>query len=117
MRFNCATTATVTMVANSFAKATWAKLVALVWRLWFSPIAEPWDESLLARPFSPAVRKMMARARLDNMRERGVMICWSYSRDRMVERRELKHESDELKSARLRKAQRDRAGRGMWLVA
>jgi hypothetical protein len=94
----------------------WTKLVALLRRVWLGLIYsnEPWDDGVVDVK-TPAVRKMIARARLDDRRERGAMVCWSYSRDRVVERRELKVESDELKAARIKKAHRDRTG--MWLVA
>jgi hypothetical protein len=83
------------------------------WRLiyWFSGIGEPWkpsDDNTIDVN-RPAVRTMIARARLEERRGRASIVCWTYSRDRVVERRELRCESAEQKQRRLMQARFDRA--------
>lgn len=67
---------------------------------------DPWDRELDLQ--SPALRLMIARAIRAERQERGSMICWSYSRDRVVERRELLCESEFQKGDRLHRARIDR---------
>jgi hypothetical protein len=57
---------------------------------------------------SPTVRRLIARALRNERRERASHIAWTYSRDRIVERRELALESAEQKAARLARAYKDR---------
>jgi hypothetical protein len=67
-----------------------------------------WDREYALDLKSPALRRMLARAIRAERQERGSMICWSYSRDRVVERRELRCETDEQKRRRLVQAIADR---------
>lgn len=87
----------------------WSKTCALVRRLWLAlvHVNDPWDGGVVDVT-RPAVRRMIARARVDERRERGAGVCWSYSRDRVVERRELGQETFEQKADRLTAAYRDR---------
>jgi hypothetical protein len=62
---------------------------AFLRRLWLAAIHanDPWDGGRIDVK-RPAVRRMLARARLSNRREAGAGIVRKYSRDPVVERRE-----------------------------
>jgi len=70
--------------------------------------SDPWNRDRVLDLESPGLRRMLARAIRAERQERGSMICWSYSRDRIVERRELRCESATHQAWRLTKAYRDR---------
>lgn len=81
---------------------------SLIWRLAQIGAVERWEPSDIDVT-KPAVRKMIARAILDRRREAGAMICWSYSRDRQVERFWLWAETPFQKKKRLIRARLDKA--------
>lgn len=81
------------------------------WMYWFSGLGQPLDPknpSLHVDVERPTVRRLLAAGIRADRRERLGRVYWSYSRDRVVERRELRAESPELKAARLEQAFRDR---------
>lgn len=96
---------------KSSAWLTWSGVKALARRCWLALVYsnEPWNDGAL-NVTSKGFRRMVARARLDERRERGAGICWTYSRDRVVERRELRCESAEQKRRRLTSAKQDKTG-------
>jgi hypothetical protein len=88
----------------------WWKTRAIVRRVFLAlvHVNDPWDGGVVDLK-SPAVRRMIARAIWADRRElRGVRIVRRYSRDPVVERREMSLESPSEKSERLTKAHRDR---------
>lgn len=84
----------------------------MFWRLlfWLVDNGDPWypDPTITVDLDSPTVRRLIARAIWNERRERGGMVAWTYSRDRVVERRELALESPEQKADRLVRARLDR---------
>lgn len=78
------------------------------WMYWFAGFGGPLEPGVSVDITAPTVQALIARAGANEERERGGMVAWSYSRDRIVERRELRAESPELKAARLEQAFRDR---------
>lgn len=79
---------------------------------------EPWDRpaSQFVDVTAPSIQMLILRAEANEAREIGSMICWSYSRDRVVERRELRLEPPDQKLDRLLKAAEDKI-RALHLVA
>lgn len=93
----------------------------MFWRLIFFLVgqAEPWDTPDPAWHVdvtSATVQALIARAEANEERERGAYVAWTYSRDRVVERRELSLESEDRKRARLLQASRDRHGSPLRMV-
>lgn len=88
----------------------WSKVCAVARRLWLAATDAnaPWDRDQFVDLHHPAMQRAIARARLDRRREAGAGVRWTYSRDRVVERRELRIESEIEKAARVAKARRDR---------
>lgn len=86
----------------------------MFWRLvfWLAGWgADPWhhDPAMVVDLDSETVKALIAKAEANEERERGGMVAWTYSRDRVVERRELRIESTYQKAARLRKSANDKA--------
>lgn len=87
--------------------AWWRGTLRAVW-LELQHFNDPLDRDTPIDVTRPAVKRMIARARLERMREAGAMVCWSYFRDRVAERRELRTESDFEKRKRLIRARLDK---------
>lgn len=85
----------------------------MFWRLVYAlSFGEPWSKQhgdTFVDLNRPTLRLLIAESIRRERRERGSMVCWSYSRDRVVERRELRCESPSLKTWRLLAASHDRA--------
>lgn len=74
-------------------------------------IGEPWhprDPTQYVDVTSEMVRLWIVRAEDNEERERGGHVAWTYSRDRVVERRELRLESQAQKDGRLWRARADK---------
>jgi hypothetical protein len=76
---------------SSFVLSLWWKTCAFFRRLWLvlAHVNDPWEDWKIDLKH-PALRRMIAHAIWNERRERGSMICWSHSRDRIVEQRELR---------------------------
>lgn len=81
------------------------------WLYWFVGMGRPLNPlnpAMYVEVRTPSVRRLIAQSLRIERRERYGRVAWTYSRDRVVERRELRCESLELKAARLERAYRDR---------
>lgn len=79
---------------------------------WFVGIGQEWyphDPDQHVDLTRLSVQALIAESEVYDDRRFGSAVAWSYSRDRIVERRELRIESGELKAARLRRAADDKA--------
>lgn len=78
---------------------------------WIVGTGDPWyhDPAQVVDVTSQTVQALIARAEANEERERGGMVAWTYARDRVVERRELRLESEIERAARVARARRDRA--------
>src|SRR5262245_27924202 len=78
-------------------------------RLWLELVAadRPWDQDVVDLNH-PTLKLLIEQAEAAAELEIGAMVCWSYSRDRVVERRELSCESAFKKYERLARAAKDR---------
>lgn len=72
-------------------------------------VNDEWNREQFVDPKSPTLQLLIEQQEAANEQELGVMICWAYSRDRVVEQRERRHESEFLKRKRLAKARLDKA--------
>lgn len=86
----------------------WAQVRAMLRRALLSMLHanDPWDGELDLS--SPTLQLLIAKAEANEERERGSMICWSYFRDRVAERRELRTETEFQKRKRLIRARLDK---------
>ena len=84
----------------------------MFWRLifWIVGTGHPLETIETVDLDSHTVQALIARAEANEERERGGFVAWTYSRDRVVERRELACESAEQKAERLERAWADREG-------